>query len=153
MKTGPKPRLLKDRFLEKVRYIQGNDCWIWHGQIRPDGYGVFYVNESGRKEYAHRVSYNLHKGAIEKGKVIDHVCRTRYCVNPDHLEVVTHKENSMRSPIMGNPQKKNQTHCIHGHPLAGNNLYISPNSRKRVCITCRNERKRKLKQESHEDHS
>jgi len=142
MKTGPKSRPLFDRFEEKYIPVTETGCWLWDGYVKPNGYASMYVNESGTKEYAHRISYELYNGEIPEGKIIDHLCRVRSCVNPNHLEVVTHAINSQRSPIMGNPQKKYATHCIRGHLLSGENLYISPKSKKRGCRICRKNSKK-----------
>lgn len=76
--------------------VDENGCWIFRGYINTrNGYG--YI---GRKP-AHRVYYEKHVGAIPAGLEIDHKCRNRACVNPDHLEPVTHSENALRSPLIG----------------------------------------------------
>jgi len=69
-------------------------CWIWLGSRRGHGYGKVGVN--GRYVGAHRAFYERDKGSIPDGMELDHLCRVRLCVNPDHLEVVTHKENMRR---------------------------------------------------------
>jgi hypothetical protein len=71
-------------------------CWIWDGTIRPDGYGV---KQGGRGEraMAHRWVYERVAGPIPEGLELDHLCRVRSCVNPDHLEPVTHDVNCQRS--------------------------------------------------------
>ena len=87
---------------------------------------------------AHRAFYMLHVGPIGSGLVIDHLCRTPACVNPDHLEPVTPEENTAR----GNnflAVNKRKTHCPQGHPLSGENLRIKTNRRGvqgRVCRVC-----------------
>ena len=74
---------MRSRFWSKVRKTEG--CWIWNGAIQNSGYGCFWVNGVSLK--AHRLSYELEKGKIPDGLVIDHLCRNRRCVNPRHLEV------------------------------------------------------------------
>lgn len=83
---------------------------------------------------AHRFSYQLYKGNIPKNLVIDHLCKNPSCVNPDHLEAVTNRENILRgiSPAAINSKK---THCPKGHKLSGDNVYIYRNSR--WCKKCR----------------
>ena len=80
---------LYKRFLKKIN--KTNSCWLWTGRLYKEGYGEFgWNNGHGR---AHRFSYTYYKGKIPNGLVIDHLCRVRSCVNPDHLEAVTIREN------------------------------------------------------------
>ena len=90
-------------------------CWLWKGSRRAQGYGHFTVK--CRQLLAHRVAYELWRGEIPAGFVIDHLCRVRHCVNPDHMEVVTIGENTSRG---GNALK---THCPKGHPYTKENVY------------------------------
>lgn len=83
-----------DRFWAKVDKTDA--CWLWTGGHNGLGYGRFQLGRRGRLVYAHRYSYELAKGAIPDDLVIDHLCRTSACVNPDHLEPVTIRENHMR---------------------------------------------------------
>jgi len=82
-----------DRFFNKVRFDEA--CWIWVGALLPNGYGRVGI----RKwiGYVHRVAYETWIGTIQEGNEIDHLCKTRACVNPDHLEQVSHAENMRRS--------------------------------------------------------
>lgn len=75
--------------------IADNECWEWPTINKQLGYGLMSYGHTG-KEYAHRVFYHLFKGELEKGMTIDHLCRNRRCVNPDHLEQVTSEENKRR---------------------------------------------------------
>lgn len=76
--------------------IQENGCWQWVGMARK-GYGMFHRN--GKKVSAHRFVYEQTKGSIPAGLELDHLCKNKGCVNPDHLEPVTRKENVRRGPL------------------------------------------------------
>lgn len=82
-----------DRFFAKVSIID-DGCWLWQSVITHDGYGRFRLD--GRMSMAHRVSYEWFVGVIPDNMCLDHLCRVRNCVNPEHLEVVTLQENINR---------------------------------------------------------
>lgn len=123
------------RFEEKYIPEPNSGCWLWTGTVTYNGYGIFEVN--GKKIRAHRFSYELHKGPIPDGLTIDHLCRVRCCVNPDHLEAVTMRENTLRGYGIS-AQNARKTHCIYGHPLSGENIrvYKRPGRHQRICKTC-----------------
>jgi hypothetical protein len=114
------------------RVEKGNDCWLWRGCKQSGGYGS--VNLNGTKTYAHRVSYELLVGAIPEGLQIDHLCRVRLCVNPEHLEAVTPRVNILRG-VGFSANHARKTHCPKGHPYAGDNVYMDGSGRR--CRTCR----------------
>jgi hypothetical protein len=120
-----------------TRYeVMPNGCWRWTSTTSQEGYGIFQVGgRKGKVFKAHRYFYEFFKSArIPDGMTIDHLCRNKACVNPQHLEVVTSGENSRRAgPYTVNA---NKTKCKHGHPLSGDNLRIDA-AGKRVCITCK----------------
>lgn len=101
-------------------------CWLWIGAQNAAGYGIVTVN--GRTLKAHRVSYEVHVGPIPEGLHIDHLCRVRNCVNPEHLEPVTLAENNRRAAAA-------QTHCIHGHEFTPENTLTSKRGH-RFCRSC-----------------
>jgi hypothetical protein len=93
---------LSDRFWPKVQKAQPSDlspngwagCWLWTASLNKAGYGQVNVGDTPR--LAHRVSYEMNIGEIPSGLVIDHLCRRPSCVNPAHLEPVTHAVNCRR---------------------------------------------------------
>lgn len=115
-------------------------CWIWIGAKNANGYGIGQVlRPDGRRSTTtiHRVVYEALVGPIPTGLVVDHSCNVRPCVNPDHLEAVTQRENLQRSTASALAINARKTHCIRGHPLAGANLYVPPSTTNRQCLTCR----------------
>lgn len=86
---GALPAPVWVRFWQKVE--RTDECWLWAGAVNDSGYGAIW--DGYRLVYAHRLSYEMHGGAIPDGMQLDHLCRVRRCVNPAHLEPVTHREN------------------------------------------------------------
>lgn len=106
-------------------------CWLWIGRVDNDGYGIFRLGGKSRK--AHRVAYETYKETIPSGLTLDHLCRVRNCVNPDHLEPVTNRENFLRGDNLM-ARFALATHCKNGHEFTQDNIYTSPIGRK--CKTC-----------------
>lgn len=107
-------------------------CWVWNGPPHHDG-GYARVHVEGRQVYAHRVAYELANGPIPDGLELDHLCEVKLCVNPEHLEAVTHQVNTQRALL--------KTVCKRGHSLtAPENVYVSPRGR-RTCRECRRVRR------------
>lgn len=118
----------EDRFFAMVDV---GDCWEWTG-FKELGYGR--VGRNSRGGWAHRHAYEMLVGPIPSGMQIDHLCRNRGCVNPDHMEVVTLVENVMRGE---GPSAKNarKTHCKRGHPFDEENTKVRANGSRR-CLAC-----------------
>jgi HNH endonuclease len=122
----------QERFWAKVNKTDG--CWEWTAHIMPNGYGHLQMRRpDGRwgHQYAHRLAYELLVGPIPEGLTIDHLCRNRRCVRPDHLEAVTLAENVRRGI---DPPRA--THCRRGHPFTPDNTRTDKRGR-RTCITCK----------------
>lgn len=137
-RTGRPPKPARERFFRQTR-ISPSGCVEWTGFLDRDGYGQFRPGgrQSG-KVRSHRWAYEHLVGPIPDGLVLDHLCRNRACVNVDHLEPVTTRENWLRGegPARINADK---THCINDHPLSGDNLLVAPDG-KRACVSCRKAR-------------
>lgn len=112
------------RFWPKVQ--QTDSCWLWIGGLDSKGYGQFRV-DSSRKIVAHRFAYMLLIGDVPSGMVLDHLCRVRRCVNPEHLEPVTDAENIRRGDVV-------RDQCRNGHAYVPENVKLVGGFRK--CVTC-----------------
>lgn len=111
--------------------VQENGCWDWVGSTSR-GYG--YMNVDGKLKLVTRHLYEQHKGPIPKGLCLDHLCRRPICVNPDHLEPVTWRENLMRGDTH-TARNSAKTHCDHGHEFTEANTYRGPDGWRR-CREC-----------------
>lgn len=130
---------VEDRFMAKVSPEPNSGCWLWMGCDAGEGYGKFFYN--GRARKAHRAAYELLVGEIPPGLQIDHLCRNPSCVNPDHLEPVTQRENMARGVAWERAKAAAAriTHCPQGHAYAGGNLRIAKTGH-RLCRACHRER-------------
>ena len=134
-----------ERFLDKISPEPNSGCWRWDAAQTTMGYGVMTIN--CKQHYAHRLSYEHFKSPIPEGLQIDHLCRMPWCVNPDHLEVVTSRENTRRGRLREVTIKRHaaKIFCKRGHPLFGENIFIDGNGA-RVCKSCQKIRHEKRKQ-------
>ena len=127
-----------DRFLDKIVVPAEGTCWLWGGAIGPKGYGAFGLGPRGSGcVRPHRFAYEHFVGPIPDGLQIDHLCRVRHCVNPDHLEVVTNAENTRRG-LKG----RLVIECAQGHPYNEANTGRKTPSGRRYCRACARERMR-----------
>lgn len=141
------------RFYAKVAAPDTQSCCLWLGHTSKRGYGRFRLN--GVYVNAHRASYILSIGPLSDELDLDHLCHTRdtacpggvtckhrRCVNPEHLEPVTHSENSKRRGDTAS-LRKTRTHCRNNHPLDAENVVM--NQGKSRCKTCRRTSDRKYR--------
>lgn len=125
-------RNLEDRFWEKVDRRGDDECWPWMAYTSQNGYGR--IGDCNSMLYAHRVSYELLVGPIPEGLVIDHLCKTKQCVNPAHMEPVSRAENTRRNDAPMHILRR-ANRCARGHDLLVTG-YVRPDGKGRVCRTC-----------------
>lgn len=111
-------------FMTRVQKTE--TCWLWTKTLTEHGYGRYSGTVAHKKLWEHL------NGPTPTGFELDHLCRVRHCVNPDHLELVTHAENVRR----GNGGRKPAIKCPAGHEYVGTNIYVRPDGRGRGCRTC-----------------
>lgn len=117
-------------------------CLLWLGAMNQFGYGRARLN--GKRMVAHRVAYILSREPVPDDLELDHLCRVRCCINPAHLEPVTKRVNGLRghAGVKSGAQQRAKSHCPHGHPYAGDNLFVT-NEGHRECRTCMRARDRR----------
>lgn len=130
------PRVLKDGtkvldIIEDKFVFDPSGCWLWTASCDSKGYAQMRLN--GKTVRGHRAVYEVLYGPCPPG-VGDHLCRVRHCVNPDHLEFVTNRENILRGTGFS-ARHAAKTHCSKGHPYDEENTHISPRGERR-CREC-----------------
>jgi hypothetical protein len=122
-------------FTSHIALPDENGCMLWTASLGSDGYGLFGLKKGSKwhRIGSHRAAYEHFIGPIPEGLELDHICRNRRCVNPSHLEPVTHRENIFRGVGIA-PAYAARTHCKNGH------LYDAANTKwrnkSRVCLAC-----------------
>lgn len=126
------------RFIAAIE-IADSGCWNWTRGLNGNGYPSLYCGAAGGTVGGHRLAYEYWVGLIPAKFVVDHLCRNRRCVNPDHLEAVPHRTNIKRGlgPVAAN---LNKFRCKYGHWFLGDNTYIEPKTGYRQCRICRSKR-------------
>jgi len=122
-----------NRFMKFVDIQQGSECLFWMGGKCGDGYGHFSFNK--KDVLAHRWIWEYSEGLIPDGKILDHTCRVRNCVNTNHLRVVTHQTNAIENNVGPTAINAAKTHCVNGHEFIKNNVYSYRGERH--CKECR----------------
>lgn len=127
-----------ERWAAKVDFRGAGGCWVWTASLTANGYGYFAPDHGPAYKgtrIAHRFAFEHFIGPVRDGLVLDHLCRNRACVNPDHLDPVSQRENLMRGDTI--PAKRAaQTHCKHGHEFTADNIYRHPTRGTRHCRAC-----------------
>lgn len=118
-------------------WVKHHDCHLWQLSLDKDGYGNFYFRKMARR--AHRVAWYMVHGEIPLGSVINHTCRKRNCVNPQHLQLLSPLENNMKDSACVGYINSQKTHCKNGHP------FDLKYGKQRYCSICSREKGRRLR--------
>lgn len=134
------PKTLND--VKRRSTTDENGCWIWSGRQTPAGYC-----HAGRG-YAHRVAYEIAKGPIPPGITVDHICYVRNCVNPEHLRLLSGRENSARKYTGATHER-----CRNGHEYTPENTLLASGGTERRCKTCHHARRKSYRKQKAAQHA
>lgn len=136
---GAPNKLTKELLLSRCKQLD-DGCWLWLYCKTAAGYGQ--LSYKNKRQFTHRLAYELWRDPVPTGLTLDHLCRNRACMNPTHLEAVTQKTNCLRevSPAALNKDKQQ---CKRGHTLGANNIIFVKRGRQcKLCDRARNARQR-----------
>jgi hypothetical protein len=127
--VSPMPQQIPapERFQTYYEINSATGCWEWTLCLNQGGYGVFHTNNKQWK--AHRFAYQILIGPIPEGLTLDHLCKNKKCVNPEHLEPVTQYVNTVRG------KGSSSLYCSKGHAMFGEHLYFNDGNRR--CQKCK----------------
>ena len=128
----------------RVEPVTESGCWLWIGNCNSKGYGRIQVNK--KRIGAHRFIYELLRGPIPSGLQCDHLCRVPCCVNPDHIQLVTSRENTLRGETLPALNSK-KTHCKRGHAFTPENTLVLSTTKHRLCRICYRARLKRYREE------
>lgn len=132
------PEVLAQRVLDRCEHTE-DGCWLFQGALSRGYARISTYDGTTRKQIVqqgHRVVYEHLIGPIPEGLVLDHLCKNRNCVNPEHLEPVTPEENTERAVEIQRVANAAKTHCPKGHPYTRRNTYTPKGSNSRYCREC-----------------
>lgn len=129
--SAPVLARLRQKIEDRSMPEPNSGCTLWLAGSNGADYGTVQIEK--RVFLAHRASYELVRGPIPRGLVLDHKCRVTFCINPDHLEPMSVLQNSMRSPYYTG----RKMYCPSGHPYAGRNLILRTRADRSITRACR----------------
>ena len=127
------PCATKSRFGAEYQVNELTGCWEWNRALTDEGYGKGFRKDISTR-FAHRALWIEKNGPVPEGMELDHLCKNKRCVNPTHLEPVTHKINMDRSDRI--VLARGATGCRYGHLWTSENTYIQPSTGTRLCREC-----------------
>jgi len=129
------------KFMNKINKNSETGCWDWQGHVNLLGYGAFWCKLNGeavvKSRQAHRISFLIKNGYLSPGMSIDHICRNKQCVNPEHLRQVTPRINTLENSIGPAVKNLNKTECINGHHFTDGNTYLRKHANGSTHRRCR----------------
>jgi len=120
------------KIMNKISIPLNKDkCWQWKGSFTKSGYAVFHLGP-GITNRVHKILYELTVRKVLEGLELNHKCCNRGCVNPNHLETITHQENQLK----GGSLLTQEGFCKYGHKRTIGNTYFKPDKTSTQCKEC-----------------